>query len=120
MNVYRFILVFCLLTAGLCAQRKDDFHLRSRAQISESPVFSPEDLKQLAKQGATLDAIGIRLNTIDENVKDIKKTLDKDVLPTIHVFDFLKWIFGLILVALVGVVVSDWWSNRRARQAPAN
>src|ERR1700676_941394 len=117
MKLCRFVLMSFLLTTGLCAQRKDDFHLRRRAQISESPVFSPDDLKQLAKQGATLDAIGIRLNAIDENVKDIKNTLDKDVLPTIHVFDFLKWIFGLILVALVGVVVSDWWSNRRIRQA---
>jgi hypothetical protein len=96
------------------AQRNDDFHLRPRArEIPDYPVFTQENVTQIAKQGATLDQIISRLNTCDDNVKDIKRKLDDDVLPTIHVFNFLKWIIGIIIAVAIGTLVPDWLKKMR-------
>jgi hypothetical protein len=108
MNTHRLLLLFLCIASISSAQRNSDFHLRARPDEFRSyPVFSQEDLTQLAGQKATLDQIGIRLGSIDENVKDVKKTLDNDVMPTIHVFNFLKWVFALIVAAVIGVLVNE-------------
>jgi hypothetical protein len=118
MKIYRLIVVFCLLTTGLVAQRKDDFHLRPRIQEPASyPVFTQDDLSQIAKQQGTLEQFNIRLNTCDTELNALKKKVDEDVLPTIHVFDFLKWLIGGIILTLVGIVANDRWRKRSAPQS---
>jgi hypothetical protein len=115
--IRNFLLLTCLLGADLHAQRSDDFHLRNRVTSPQNEVVSAEDIKQIAKQGATLDAINLRLNAIDDNVKGIRTSLDNDVMPTIHVMDFFKWLLGSIIVAIIGIAFNDWWKNRRTNPA---
>jgi hypothetical protein len=90
-----------------------DFNLRNRPGTPQQySVFSTQDLKQIERQGATLEAINSRLSAIDENLKSIRGTLDKDVLPTIHVMDFFKWLFAGIAMTVIGVVANHWYKNR--------
>ena len=116
MTKYGLLLLICLSGAALFAQRSDDFHLRYRPSFDPS-VFSPEDLKQLSAQGATIDGIMRRLDAIDKNLEGIHATLDKEILPTIHVMDFFKWLFGAIIVAIIGavtaVLINEWAHRRR-------
>ncbi|HZW91966.1 MAG TPA: hypothetical protein VFF64_03255 [Candidatus Eremiobacteraceae bacterium] len=120
MNSKRALFVIFCFAVPLLAQRSDDFHLRNREQgAHDYPVFSSEDVQAIARQGATLDQMQVRLNSIDENVKDVKKTLDKEVMPTIHVFNFLKWIIGIIIAVAIGTMVPDWIKRARVPQAPA-
>jgi hypothetical protein len=114
MKIYR-LAVFCVLTTSVIAQRKDDFHLRPRMQEPASyPVFTQDAQNQIAKQQGTLEQFNIRLTTCDTELNALKKKVDDDVLPTIHVFDFLKWLIGGVILTIVGIVVNDWWRRRGA------
>jgi len=78
------------------------------------PVFTQDDQTQIAKQQGTLEQFNIRLTTCDTELSALKKKVDEDVLPTIHVFDFLKWLIGGIILTIIGIVVNDWWRRRPA------
>jgi hypothetical protein len=115
MKSIRALSIFFCLATPLLAQRSDDFHLRIREQgTHEYPVFSQEDLREVAKQGATLQQMEIRLKSIDDNVTEMKKMLDNEVMPTIHVFNFLKWIIGIIFAVAIGTLVPDWLKRWRS------
>ena len=119
-SIRALFVVFCFVSPLLLfAERSDDFHLRAREQgTHDYPVFSSDDLRSLSKQGATLDQMQLRLNSIDDNVKEMKKTLDNEVMPTIHVFNFLKWIIGMIIAVAIGTLVPDWLKRWRSPQVP--
>jgi hypothetical protein len=114
MKIYCLGIVFCLLATSVIAQRKDDFYLRPRIQEPGYPVFTQDDQNQIAKQQGTLEQFNLRLTSCDTELTALKKKVDEDVLPTIHVFDFLKWLIGGIILTIVGIVVNDWWRRRSA------
>jgi hypothetical protein len=115
MNSVRVVFIVFCFVSQLLAQRSDDFHLRPREQSAHDfPVFSQQDLQEVAKHDATLQQIGIRLNSIDDNVRDMKKMLDNEVMPTIHVFNFLKWIVGIIIAVALGTLIPDWIKRSRS------
>jgi hypothetical protein len=116
MKMYAFLLFVCAFSIKSFGQQSDDFRLRYRPG-SDGTVFSVDDLKQLASQGATLEGMQLRLNAIDEKLKDIRTILDKEVLPTIYVMDFFKWLFGAIIVAIIGVEVNARKRTRRPHPA---
>jgi hypothetical protein len=108
---YGFLFIVCLCSFGAFAQQ--DFHLQYRAGPStQYQVVSAEDIKQLATQGAAIDAINFRLGSIDDNLKGIRTKLDNDVMPTIHVMDFFKWFFALIVAAIVGAAVNNYAKSK--------
>ena len=115
MTKWAFVFLICVCSAGASAQ---DFHLRYRPDSNQNQVVSADDIKQLAANGATLEAINGRLTAIDDKLNKIQTTLDKDVLPTIYVMDFFKWLFGALVVAIITVSVNNRLTNRHAPLAP--
>ena len=108
MKIYATSLFFCLLVCTASSQRKDDFYLRSRtSQMPDYPVFTQDDMKEIAAQGATLQQISFRLDACQNDLAEIKHKVDDQIMPTIHVFDFLKWLIGAIIVALIGIWLND-------------
>jgi hypothetical protein len=94
-------------------KQPDDTPIVLTQQTAQSQLFSANDLHQLWSHDATLRAIDLRLAGIDDKLKGIQGTLDNDVLPTIHVFNFLKWLFALIVAAIVGAAVNNRYKPSR-------
>ncbi|MGC2745010.1 MAG: hypothetical protein WA672_17675 [Candidatus Angelobacter sp.] len=46
----------------------------------------------------------------------MQTTLDKDVMPAVHVFGFLQWLVGAIVVAIIGVLVNKTVGNRKTEK----
>jgi hypothetical protein len=100
-----------LLTVSVCAFTPD-FRLQYRAGSGQIQVVSEDDIKTLAAHGVSLDAIKEHLDKIDKDLDKIHTTLDKDVLPTIYVMDFFKWLFGALIIAIIGAIVGVIVNNR--------
>jgi hypothetical protein len=114
MKSYGFLFLICMFSLEVFAQQPD-FHLQNRPDSQQYPqVVSSDDIKRLYAQGATIEAINLRLGTIDDNLKGIRTQLDNDVMPTIHVMDFFKWLFGAIIVTIIGIEVNNRWRHRPA------
>jgi len=107
----RIVVLICLLSLQIHAQRADDFHLRHRATGPQDNVVTADDIRELAKQGATLDGINFRLNAIDDNVKAIRATLDNDVLPATHVMKFLTNCITLLVPGILITAFGIWFTN---------
>ena len=108
------VLVLCPLNYLSLAARDREPHqpITLTEHKPETEVFSQAYLVQLGNHDATLRAIEGRLKAMDDKLTVIQTTLDRDVLPTIHVFDFLKWLIALIIAAAVGGGVSGWFRNK--------
>jgi hypothetical protein len=118
--IISFLLLCSLTYVTLSANdRKPQPPLTITEHTPETEVFSQGYLVQLGNHDATLRAIDGRLKGMDDKLTGIQTTLDKDVLPTIHVFDFLKWLIALIIAAGVGALVSGWFKNRTVTPAKA-
>jgi hypothetical protein len=110
------ILLFTYGTA-MCAQQSD-IHLRYRSERPQlAPVVTPDEIRQLAAQGATLDAIKERINLLEIHVGTIQTTLDKDVLPTVHQMDFVKWVGALIFGCILLAFVNRWLKDNKVSSA---
>lgn len=67
-------------------------------------LFSEQDLKLLTVHDVTLRDIDRRLGSIEGKLDTFGTTIDKDILPTIHVVDFLKWFLAIV----VAFMVEEW------------
>ena len=119
------ILLSCFIFAGLAVHAHGREHAEDRKPLVLSQpnfnaqLFSSDDLKELAGHDATLRAIELRLSGIDGKLTDIQSTLDKDVLPTIHVIDFLKWLMAAIVAVIIGEWIRSMWGKKKPQSASA-
>ena len=108
----------CMLTV-LASPQQRVFHLQYRPGSPQTEVFSNEDLKQLYQQEGTLQGISTRLDLLNDEVKGVRSTLDHEILPTIHQVDFFKWLFALIIAAIVGSAVTQHFNRDKQHRKSA-
>lgn len=106
------LLLLCFAASAFSRQRGPEPPLNI-TDNSSSSIFSHNYLLELGNHDATLHAIDVRLKGMDEKLGGIQTTLDKDVLPTIHVFDFIKWLFALGVAAAVGAWVNSIMKSKK-------
>ena len=104
------ILLLCTFSTNGLTQ---DFHLRYRADSGQPEIVSMDDVKKLAAQGATLDGMKLRLDEIAmQNLEKIHTVLENDVMPTIYIMTFFKWLLSLIIAAIIGAAANSLFKYR--------
>ncbi len=118
MKSYGVLFLVCMFSLEVFAQQPD-FHLQYRpgSSLQYPQVVSSDDIGRLYAQGATIEAINFRLNSIDDNLKGIRTQLDNDVMPTIHVMDFFKWFFALVVAAIIGAAANNLFKTKWPRDS---
>lgn len=111
MKLHSFSLLILFITSWTFGQDLGSVHLRYRPAQDE-PLVSDKYIEDVTRQGATLENIDKRVTEINDDVKDIKNKLDDQVMPTIHVMEFFKWLFGALIVAIITVAVNNNWHHR--------
>lgn len=120
MNRKTVVLLFILLNVGLLA------HGRTRDSLdwgsidittprAKTRIFPANYVEEIGKHDATLVAINMRLGGIDDKLTSIQGKLDNDVMPTIYVMNFFKWILGLMLGAIVVAWVNNWMRSKTSQ-----
>lgn len=99
--------ILCFVAIGNGRDRGPEQPLNITSHTRESSIFSNEYLMELGNHDATLHAINQRLSGMDEKLGAIQVTLDRDVMPTIHIFDFIKWLLALVIAAVIGAWVNS-------------
>jgi hypothetical protein len=103
---------------GFAKSTKTDYEpIDITTHTPQTQVFPAEYATELGREQARLEAVNVRLDSIDQSVKDVRGDI-KELMATNYVVNFvlgsLKIFVPIVFTVWIGIWMNDRYKRRRA------